>query len=116
MVTKVMQMTPQRTWNPWNPVVVKNTEPNRLFDGVKCSMNSRWWYSKTWTERKLAPIRQVATRNRFVLAMSPRWIAASASTIVTDEQMRRNVLKPVRGTFRTVEGTGHIGEPKRSTM
>jgi len=22
-----MQTTPQKTWNPWNPVVVKKTEP-----------------------------------------------------------------------------------------
>jgi hypothetical protein len=48
--------------------------------------------------------------------MSPFWIAASASTIVTDEQMRRNVLNAVRGTFKTVEGTGHIGDPNRRTM
>ncbi len=26
-VTKAMQTTPQKTWNPWNPVVVKKTEP-----------------------------------------------------------------------------------------
>src|SRR5580765_6434125 len=104
-----MQTTPQSTWKPWKPVVVKKTDPKRLFEGVKCSIMSRWWYSKTCTERNEAPIRQVATRKRFVRAMSPCWIAASASTIVTDEQMRRKVLNAVNGTLRTVEGTGRIG-------
>ena len=48
--------------------------------------------------------------------MSRFWAADRASTIVTDEQIRRNVLNAVSGTFRIVLGTGHIADPNRSTM
>ena len=51
----------------------------------------------------------------FDFATSPRWIPSSALTIVTEEQIRMNVLAAVSQMFRTFFGSGHV-EPKRRTM
>jgi hypothetical protein len=44
-------------------------------------------------------------------AWSPLRIAASASTIVTLLQMRRNVMKAVSWMPRISDGRGHVGSP-----
>src|SRR3954469_12951819 len=61
--------------------------------------------------KKVEPIRTVASRNPESLRRSPRWMAESARTMVTDEQIRMKVLAAVRlmlsGLTRWSYGLGH---------
>src|SRR5262249_27908914 len=110
-----MQMTPQSTWNPWKPVVVKKTEPNKETCGLKPSWSS-FQYSTPWIDMKTAPKSSVRERKSFILARSPRSAEASACTIVTEEQIRMKVFMAVSGTFNTVEGRGQRGLANLRTM
>src|SRR5580765_1616018 len=99
-VTKAMQTTPQKTWKPWNPVVVKKTDPK----SETCGLNPSWrsfQYSTPWIEMKVTPKRSVRQRKSFIFRVSPREIAARDWTIVTDEHIRMNVFIAVNGMFRT---------------
>src|SRR5436853_4627648 len=122
-------MTPQVTWKPWKPVIVKNVEPykpavaapyltgsltacsasvdpSRKPAGVKPCPTSLM-YSTTCTLTNDAPARIVINSH----SLSPRWspweIAANAFTIDTEEQISRNVLKAVSGTLSTALGCAH---------
>src|SRR5438876_11234810 len=110
-----MQTTPQKTWKPWKPVVVKKTEPK----SETCGLNPSWrsfQYSTAWIERKTAPKRSVRERKSFNFRWSPRETAARACTIVTEEQIRMKVFTAVSGMFRTEAGAGQSGVANRSTM
>ena len=84
----------------------------KLFLAIDCpSWKMSFVHSKAWSPRKVIPPMTVSMRN----LRSPRWspwrMAASASTMVTLEQMRRNVMKAVSWTPRMSFGTGQVGSP-----
>src|SRR5882762_10946922 len=87
-------------------------------------------YSNTWTPTKPAPQMIVTSsqnlsppscsvfpgtlRKKYFL---PSAIAAYPFTIATDEQISRNVFRPVSGTLSTAPGCAHDDDmPKRSTI
>ncbi len=69
-------MTPAVTWQPWNPVIMKNAEPNcgapqGLSQGRTPSMISLV-HSKACMPTKVAPSAAVAHRSRTVFLRSRR--------------------------------------------
>src|SRR6266511_3835944 len=134
-----METTPQVTWKPWNPVIVKKVDPYRpataapYFKGSAAACSARrepsrkpagvkpcptsLAYSTTCTPTNEAPARIVSSSHKRRPRWSPREIAANAFTIDTEEQSRRKVLKAVSGTLRTAFGFAHGSvTPKRRMM
>src|SRR5688572_3283414 len=103
------QITPAVTCAPWNPVSVKNDEPNRFVRMVSPSCTNDV-NSYAWNARNPAPRRQVAHSQSFD---DPRMrspvvsfgrlrfsTAASASTIASEDISSTNVDADVTGMFR----------------
>src|SRR5262245_32745178 len=137
-----MLITPQVTWKPWKPVIVKNVEPyspatvapylsgsaaacsasnepSRKPAGVKpwppslkystsCTLTNAAPQIIVTSSQNLSPPSRSSfpgtARRKYFL---PSWMAAYALTIDTDEQISRNVLKAVSGTFSTAPGLAH---------
>src|SRR5436305_14858122 len=108
-------MTPQVTWKPWKPVIVKNVEPykpavaapyltgsltacsasvdpSRKAAGEKPCPTSVM-YAATCTHTNDAPASIVDNSHSFSPPWSAGEIAANAFTIDTEEQISRNVLR-----------------------
>src|SRR5581483_12041606 len=85
---------PSVTWTPWNPVSTKKLEPKGVVLMVRPSrMNEVNSY--TWPEMNVAPRSAVASSHTRRRRLSPRWMAASASTIVSELISSTNELTDV---------------------
>ena len=90
------QTMPTVTWAPWRPVSTKKLDPNRLVSRLRPSrVNSV--NSKIWPPMNVAPNSAVAMIQIRKRRWSPRWIAASASTIVSELISRMNDVTDVNG-------------------
>src|SRR5687767_15115497 len=102
-------MTPAVTWAPWNPVRVKNDDPNRLVLIVSPSC-TKDVNSYAWNPRNVAPSSAVIQSHSFdeprILSPVVRLgtflfcTAASASTMASDDMSRTNVDADVIGMLR----------------
>ena len=112
-------MTPDRTWQPWNPVRIKKVAPNRVltphgFEEIVIPSWIRCVHSYAWMPRKVAPPAMVAARYPRSPFRSPCLMADSAFTMVTLLQIRMKVLSAVSGTSSLLAGTGQSELPSRT--
>src|SRR5437773_959688 len=103
-------MTPPVTCRPWNPVTRKKVVPKREAPhGLPLMCRPRWirWvHSYAWRLTKMAPPRAVRKRNILHFERSPFPSHSSPFTIVTLEQISRNVISAVRLMPSTSYGLG----------
>src|SRR5206468_3258732 len=98
-------MMPIVTWAPWKLVRTKNAEPALDERTVKPS-RTKTVNSYTWPEMKTIPRNAVARIHARVRWWSPRWIAARASTIVSELISRTKLDTDVNGMSYTWCGVG----------
>jgi len=110
MYIRVSQSTPTATCVPWVPVNVKKVEPKMLFVIV-----TRFSKTKSFELKHLAAEEDQPEGDRHqergahVPTRLPRWIAFTASAIISDDMSRMNVEKDVSSMLKTWVGTGFPG-------
>jgi len=94
---------------PCVPVNVKKVEPKMLFVIVTCFSKTKSLNSNTWQPRKISPKAIVTRSEDRMLRTFPRWIALTASAIISDDMSRMNVEKDVSSMLKIWVGTGFPG-------
>src|SRR5688572_22755434 len=85
MITVESSMTmPRVTCTPWKPVRVKKAEEAALVVKPMPSLTN-FWNSKTWPEMNTEPSTAVVTSQSRRRMWSPRWMAETAITMVSDD-------------------------------
>src|SRR5665213_3225354 len=129
MVMIMLMITPEKTWKPWKPVMVKNRLANWC-DVMACcetgtpsaknscivSLFGIWPHQKpslckcdhssAWQPKNISPPKMVNNIHTTTSFFALRWPASTASTMVTELMMRINVIKPTNtnGAFSDTKG------------